>query len=128
MSKIEIINTRQAWVSFKNKLTNQCAKSLNTSLTRLINRARVTCLFDVSALKFGVVYCYNGGSVGPNESRGVSAFIDASSELSANDIDTNIGISKNESIPTGKASGTKTATKTIIKVAVGRRDARGVAR
>jgi hypothetical protein len=118
-------------VSFKNKLTNQCAKSLNTSLTRLINRARVTCLFDISELKFGIAYCYNGGSESakPLDATVVaSAFIDATSELSANDIDKNIGIIKNESIPIGKASSIKTATKKTIKVSVGKRDARSVAR
>lgn len=124
MIKIEIINTKQAWIGFRNKLTGPCLKLLNASLARLVNRAAVTCLFDVSELKFGVAYCYNGANDEPDkrlvDTVVASAFIDATSELSANDIAKNIGITKNEPIPTGKASGTKTSTKKTIKVTVGK--------
>jgi hypothetical protein len=128
LKKIEIITTKEAWRGFKNKLNSPCLKALNTSLNTLVNRAATTCLFDASELKFGIAYCYNGGSVGPNESPSASAFIDTLSELSANDIATDIGINKNESIPTGKASSTKITTKKTIKVSVGKRDAKRVAR
>lgn len=124
LKKVNLVTTKQQWKDIKNSVENA---DFIPAFKRLISRAKDTCLFDVSSLSYGIAYCYNNSSGASDsdskkQSRKVTAyaFVNTTSELSANDILDGSGVTKNESLQSGKTSSKNAAAKKTIKVAIGR--------
>ncbi len=123
MRKVNVITTKQKWKELKDRVENT---NFLAAFKQLQNRVKDTCLFDVSSLNYGIAYCYNSGSEDDSDlkkqNRKITAyaFINATSELSAGDITGDSGGSKNEPLRSGKKSSKNAASKTTVKIAVGR--------